>query len=79
MINKICQTATPAGVTHQMPYECHLCAIASLPCISDSVPVLKERHSVKGGRDEPFRPWKKDLVTGHVAERTLHGFRSGFH
>lgn len=62
--------------------RCHTNAICaplhlSLPCISDNV--LKERRSVKGGRDEPFRPWKKDLVTGHVAERTLHGFCSGFH
>lgn len=78
MINKIYRTATQSV----WRIRCHTNAICaplhlSLPCISDNV--LKERRSVKGGRDEPFRPWKKDLVTGHVAERTLHGFCSGFH
>lgn len=69
----------PVGVTHQMPYECHLCSIASFSPLYFRRYLLKERRSVKGGRDEPFRPWKKDLVTGHVAEWTLHGFCSGFH
>lgn len=33
MINKILSDCNPAGVTRQMPYECHLCAIASLSLV----------------------------------------------
>lgn len=56
LINEICRCDASDAI--RMP----LCSIASLslPCISDNA--LKDRRSVKGGRDEPFRPWKKDLV-----------------